>query len=124
MDPEGPNLRRLYLPGLDALKSELAAFELLLSWRLPELHAHLQAFGLPPVLYVAQWLMTLFATPFPPAFSARAIDVLLQVRAWCVVGCSVGWGGVGRVRGAAWREEVWAQGVGSCVGRRARRVLR
>ncbi|EFJ44659.1 hypothetical protein VOLCADRAFT_118674, partial [Volvox carteri f. nagariensis] len=61
MDPEGPNLRRLYLPGLDPLKA-----------------MHLSEYGLPPVLYVSQWLMTLFATPFPPAFCARVIDVLLQ----------------------------------------------
>ncbi|KXZ56931.1 hypothetical protein GPECTOR_1g84 [Gonium pectorale] len=78
MDPEGPNLRRLYLPGLEPLKAELATFDLLLSWRLPELAKHLTAFGLPPVLYVSQWLMTLFATPFPPPFCARVIDVLLQ----------------------------------------------
>ncbi|GLI65592.1 hypothetical protein VaNZ11_009167 [Volvox africanus] len=78
MDAEGPNLRRLYLPGLEPLKAELATFELLLTWRMPELAAHLSEFGLPPVLYVSQWLMTLFATPFPPAFCARVIDVLLQ----------------------------------------------
>ncbi|GFR47129.1 hypothetical protein Agub_g8816, partial [Astrephomene gubernaculifera] len=78
MDAEGPNLRRLYLPGLEPLKAELATFEVLLSWRLPELAAHLSEFGLPPVLYVSQWLMTLFATPFPPPFCARVIDVLLQ----------------------------------------------
>ncbi|GLC50154.1 hypothetical protein PLESTB_000348300 [Pleodorina starrii] len=78
MDPEGPNLRRLYLPGLEPLKAELATFELLLTWRLPDLAAHLSEFGLPPVLYVSQWLMTLFATPFPPAFCARVIDILLQ----------------------------------------------
>ncbi|PNW80386.1 hypothetical protein CHLRE_07g315350v5 [Chlamydomonas reinhardtii] len=78
MDGEGPNLRRLYLPGLEPLKAELATFELLLSWRLPELGAHLSEFGLPPVLYVSQWLMTVFATPFPPPFCARVIDVLLQ----------------------------------------------
>lgn len=62
-------------------QAELATFELLLTWRFPELAQHLTDYGLPPVLYCSQWLMTLFATPFPPAFCARVIDVLLQVGA-------------------------------------------
>ena len=45
MDPDGPNLRRLYLPGLDALKEELSKFEYLLSHRHPQLHVHLQVWG-------------------------------------------------------------------------------
>mmetsp|Transcript_8975 Transcript_8975/g.19213 ORF Transcript_8975/g.19213 Transcript_8975/m.19213 type:complete len:756 (+) Transcript_8975:92-2359(+) len=78
MDPEGPNLRRLYLPGLDALKLELTRFEVLMDELLPELHRHLQEYGVPPVLYVSQWLMTAFATPFQPMFCARLIDIMLQ----------------------------------------------
>lgn len=57
--PEGAGLRRLYLPGLDPLKLELSRFELLLATHLPALHAHLQAAGLPAVLYASQWFMTL-----------------------------------------------------------------
>jgi hypothetical protein len=86
--PTGPHLtplpstRPLLITGPNLTppdQAELATFELLLTWRMPELAAHLSEFGLPPVLYVSQWLMTLFATPFPPAFCARVIDVLLQV---------------------------------------------
>ena len=54
MDPEGPNLRRMYMPTLDALKMELARFEVLLSLRHPRLHAHIQGHGVPSVLYVSQ----------------------------------------------------------------------
>lgn len=30
-----------------------------------------------PVLYASQWFLTLFACPFPSAFSARIIDIIL-----------------------------------------------
>jgi hypothetical protein len=79
MDPDGPNLRRLYLPGLEALKLKLAAFELLMSRHLPALHRHLATAAVPSVLYASQWVMTAFACPFPASFAARIIDVLLQV---------------------------------------------
>lgn len=78
MGPNGPNMRRLYLPGLDALKVELACFDWLLVAKQPDLQRHLHALGVPPVLYVSQWLMTVFAMPFPPTFSACIIDVMLQ----------------------------------------------
>lgn len=65
MSPEGPNLRRYYLPGLDHLKLELSCFELLLSSHHPQLHQHLLDAGLPALLYAAQWLMTTYSCPFP-----------------------------------------------------------
>ena len=37
----GPNLRRLYLPGLEGLKQELRKLEFLLERYLPNLSAHL-----------------------------------------------------------------------------------
>lgn len=79
MDPEGPNLRRMYLPGLDALKEKLAAFEWLMLQLHPHLYGHIQQYGVPSVLYASQWFMTLFSTPFPSHFSARVIDIMLQV---------------------------------------------
>ncbi len=42
MSDEGPNLRRLYLPGLEELKGELARFEQLLQVTQPALQAHLE----------------------------------------------------------------------------------
>ncbi|GAX84229.1 hypothetical protein CEUSTIGMA_g11652.t1 [Chlamydomonas eustigma] len=78
MDPEGPNLRRMYMPSLDALKHELARFEVLLSQLHPRLYRHITDFGVPSVLYASQWLMTVFSTAFPSHFSARVIDVMLQ----------------------------------------------
>jgi hypothetical protein len=65
MSPEGPNLRRYYLPGLEHLKIELSCFELLLSSHQPLLHQHLLDAGLPALLYAAQWLMTTYSCPFP-----------------------------------------------------------
>jgi hypothetical protein len=35
---------------------------------------------MPAVLYASQWLMTLYASPFPLHFGARVLDVLLQSR--------------------------------------------
>jgi hypothetical protein len=77
----GAGLRRFYAPGLEPLKLELSVFELLLASHLPDLAAHLQAAGLPAVLYASQWFMTLYASPFPLHFGGRVIDALLQVRA-------------------------------------------
>ena len=37
----------------------------------------LQANTVAPVLYASQWFLTLFACPFPSAFSARVIDIIL-----------------------------------------------
>lgn len=91
MDPLGPNLRRLYLPGLEPLKLELSRLELLLATHLPQLHAHLLAAGLPAVLYASQWIMTVFACPFPVHFAARLLDVILQVRSRAATaGVSIG----------------------------------
>ncbi|KAL6756220.1 rab-GTPase-TBC domain-containing protein [Haematococcus lacustris] len=78
MDGDGPNLRRLYLPGLDPLKEELARYEWMLSVRQPALQVHLQEHSVPPVLYVSQWLMTVFTTPFSSTFCAQLIDIMLQ----------------------------------------------
>lgn len=77
----GCGLRRLYLPGLGPLKAELARFELLLAAHHPALAAHLAEAGLPAVLYASQWVMTVFAAPFPCAFAARVLDTLLLVSA-------------------------------------------
>jgi hypothetical protein len=30
-----------------------------------------------PVLYASQWFLTLFACPFPSAFCARIIDIIM-----------------------------------------------
>lgn len=79
MMTSGPQLRRLYLPGLDVLKLELSRFELLMATHYPQLHQHLLEAGLPALLYAAQWFMTLFSCPFPLHVAARVLDILLQV---------------------------------------------
>lgn len=48
MGTNGPNLRRLYLPGLDALKVELACFDWLLVAKQPELQRHLHVSRVEP----------------------------------------------------------------------------
>lgn len=139
MDPEGPNLRRMYLPGLDALKEKLAAFEWLMLQLHPHLYGHIQQYGVPSVLYASQWFMTLFSTPFPSHFSARVIDIMLQVGLWLqgsgrgvVVGCmhiaavtqlgsrgGVGEVWVGQQRGAAAELDICV----TCVPRSCRPVV-
>ncbi|GAB4814895.1 hypothetical protein N2152v2_001941 [Parachlorella kessleri] len=72
----GPNLRRLYLPGLEGLKAELRAFEFLMARHLPNLKAHLEACGVVPVLFASQWFLTAFSCPFPVHFACRLVDVM------------------------------------------------
>jgi hypothetical protein len=95
----GAGLRRFYAPGLEPLKLELSVFELLLASHLPDLAGHLQAAGLPAVLYASQWFMTLFASPFPLHFGGRVLDALLQVGRG--EGGGGGWQGGGRL-GVPW----------------------
>lgn len=82
---DGPNVRRYYLPGLDDLKLEMAKFEWLLQRHLPRLSRHLAHNGVPCVLYASQWLLTIFACPFPVDFTARLIDVMLLERTDCIM---------------------------------------
>lgn len=63
--------------GLASLKRELLKLEWLLEKHAPRLHTHLQAHGIPAVLYASQWFLTAFACPFPPSFVARIIDIML-----------------------------------------------
>jgi hypothetical protein len=77
MSSDGPNLRRFYLDGLSDLKHCMAMFEWLLLRHLPRLARHLQARGIPCVLYVSQWLLTSFACPFPAHFTAQLVDIML-----------------------------------------------
>ncbi|CAD7696907.1 unnamed protein product [Ostreobium quekettii] len=77
MQQDGPNLRRYYLPGLQSLQCEIWKFEWLLQRHLSGLHAHLEAHGVPALMYCSQWLLTVFSCPFPPAFSARVMDIML-----------------------------------------------
>jgi hypothetical protein len=78
LSTSGPNLRRLYLPGLEGLKSELRKLDFLLERYLPALTAHLNAAGVVPVLFASQWLLTCFSCPFPVGFACRLVDVMLQ----------------------------------------------
>jgi hypothetical protein len=73
----GPDLRRLYLPGLAGLKVELRRFEALLERHMPALRAHLEAHGAVPVLYASQWFLTAFSCPFPVPFACRLVDAML-----------------------------------------------
>mmetsp|Transcript_5393 Transcript_5393/g.15439 ORF Transcript_5393/g.15439 Transcript_5393/m.15439 type:complete len:845 (+) Transcript_5393:278-2812(+) len=77
LDERGPNLRRLYLPGLEGLKQQLRMLEWLLERHSPHLAKHLQVNMVSPVLYASQWFLTLFACPFPSHFSARIMDIIL-----------------------------------------------
>ena len=73
----GCGLRGLYAPGLPLLRAALAAHDALLGDVAPEAAAVLTEAGVPAALYAAQWLLTSFAAPFPPAFAARMLDAVL-----------------------------------------------
>lgn len=77
LDERGPNLRRLYLPALEGLKHQLRCLDWLLERHTPLLAVHLQDNMVTPVLYASQWFLTLFACPFPSAFCARIIDIIM-----------------------------------------------
>lgn len=77
MSRQGPNLRRFYLDGMSDLKHEMAKFDWLLARHHPRLAKHLQDHCIPSVLYVSQWLLTVFACPFPAFFTAQLVDIML-----------------------------------------------
>ena len=77
MSRRGPNLRRFYLDGMADLKHEMAKFDWLLARHHPRLARHLQEHCIPSVLYVSQWLLTVFACPFPAFFTAQLVDIML-----------------------------------------------
>jgi hypothetical protein len=74
----GPDLRRMYLPGLEGLKKELWKLDWLMQRHLPNLKHHLQQHSVVPVLYASQWLLTCFSCPFPINFSCQLVDVMLM----------------------------------------------
>lgn len=53
MSVKGPNLRILYLPGMEGLKAMLRMFEWLMHACHPELKAHLQVGGKPMLMMAA-----------------------------------------------------------------------
>ena len=73
----GCGLRGLYAPGLPLLRAALTAHDALLADVAPQAAAVLTEAGVPAALYAAQWLLTSFAAPFPPAFAARVLDAVL-----------------------------------------------
>lgn len=77
MDGEKVNLRRLYLPGLEALKMELWKLEWLLGRHLTILETHFREHGVGAVLYASQWILTCFSCPFAEAFAARVVDMMM-----------------------------------------------
>jgi len=74
----GPDLRRMYLLGLEGLKKELWKLDWLMQRHLPNLKCHLQQHSVVPVLYASQWLLTCFSCPFPINFSCQLVDVMLM----------------------------------------------
>jgi hypothetical protein len=77
-------LRALYLPGMAALQLRLRQLEELLRRRSPALAAHLAAHDVAPVIFASAWFLSLYAAEFPPAFTARIIDVALAERSSAV----------------------------------------
>eukprot|EP00756_Hemistasia_phaeocysticola_P049238 Hpha_TRINITY_DN23686_c0_g1::TRINITY_DN23686_c0_g1_i1::g.57536::m.57536 len=60
----------------------IAVFDLALCDTLPELHAHLEANGLQPRLYVLNWFMTMYARSLPLEVTCRIWDVFLLDDTW------------------------------------------
>ncbi|TYZ59292.1 hypothetical protein PybrP1_006568 [[Pythium] brassicae (nom. inval.)] len=78
--------RNLYEPGLAMLQPLLAKFELLVSYHMPELHAHFQREGVHVAAFSTRWFMTLFTSfeTFGPAMVLRVLD-LFVIDGWRVL---------------------------------------
>lgn len=70
-------LRSLYREGMVGTHVRAYQLNALLAEALPALHRHLADAGVQPLMYAAQWFMTLFATDLPLPTVLRIVDVLL-----------------------------------------------
>ncbi|KAI8369574.1 rab-GTPase-TBC domain-containing protein [Radiomyces spectabilis] len=69
-------LRGLFTRHMEKLHERLYQFNQLLLYFLPEVHRHLDAQGVVPSMYAAQWFMTLFAYRCPLELVFRVYDVV------------------------------------------------
>ncbi|CAG4967815.1 unnamed protein product [Colias eurytheme] len=69
-------LRNQYLPDMSALQVQLYQLSRLLRDHLPDLQAHLDLLDVPPALYAAPWMLTLFTSQFPLGFVVRVFDLI------------------------------------------------
>ncbi|XP_038219797.1 uncharacterized protein LOC119838062 [Zerene cesonia] len=67
-------LRNQYLPDMSALQVQLYQLSRLVRDHLPELHARLEELDVPPALYAAPWMLTLFTSQFPLGFVVRVFE--------------------------------------------------
>ncbi|KAJ2742160.1 GTPase-activating protein [Coemansia sp. BCRC 34301] len=69
-------LRGHFLPSMDDLHLRLFQLDHVLHSTLPRVARHLDAHGVKPTMYAAQWLMTLFAYRLPLALAVRLFDLV------------------------------------------------
>ncbi|XP_072158831.1 TBC1 domain family member 1 isoform X2 [Bemisia tabaci] len=69
-------LRTQYLPDMGVLQVKLYQLSRLLHDLHPDLYAHFDRHDVPPTLYAAPWLLTLFSSQFPLGFVTRVFDLL------------------------------------------------
>jgi hypothetical protein len=71
------NFRRHYLPDMEAMQLRLYQLSRLLHDLLPRVFDHLDILNIPPFVYAAPWILTLFASQFPIRFASRVMDFVL-----------------------------------------------
>lgn len=90
-------LRGVFLPDMQQLQLRLYQFSQLMMDCLPRLHKHLEELDIKPVMYAADWFLTLFARTLPLHLVFRVFDIVIG---------AVGNGGNG-VRGRVGGDGEW-----------------
>ncbi|XP_060532714.1 TBC1 domain family member 1 isoform X2 [Cylas formicarius] len=69
-------LRNQYLPNMVGLQVKLYQLSRLIHDQIPEVYSHFDLYEVPPTLYAAPWLLTMFASQFPLGFVTRVFDLV------------------------------------------------
>ena len=70
-------LRGVFLPDMQQLQLRLYQFSQLMLDCLPRLHKHLEELDIRPVMYAADWFLTLFARTLPLYIVFRVFDIVI-----------------------------------------------
>lgn len=78
-------LRPVFLPDMEQLQVRLFQLSQLIHARLPAVHHYFESKDIKPVVYAADWFLTLFSRSLPPYVAHRVFDVVFAERTTAIV---------------------------------------
>eukprot|EP00271_Cylindrocystis_brebissonii_P022829 TRINITY_DN893_c0_g1_i1.p1 TRINITY_DN893_c0_g1~~TRINITY_DN893_c0_g1_i1.p1 ORF type:complete len:1193 (+),score=268.35 TRINITY_DN893_c0_g1_i1:794-4372(+) len=78
-------MRTVFSPSMEQLQVRLYQLSQLLLQSLPLLHAHLEELEIKPVMYAADWFLTLFARNMPLYIVCRVFDIIIAEKTSAIV---------------------------------------